>query len=154
MTQRSPKLLDRVWLLVLCLAHVRISQQQVVEANLPYKALCSIPEEVVRVLPSSGFSRSPSESWVHTLVGSDMSLSNLSSCLYWSFDPSFDALLGPNPTIYQVGPTTTTYTYTETPAFLPGKMSKPIPSFRCHLVLCCRSEMSRFLSILTWLCMV
>ncbi|KAK9813612.1 hypothetical protein WJX73_010632 [Symbiochloris irregularis] len=44
---------------------------------------------------------------------------DLSSCLYWSFDPSFEDLLGPNPTIFQVGPNTSTYTYTETPAYLP-----------------------------------
>ena len=121
--------LNCVLFLALCLAcGARVSRQQVVEASLPHTRLCSIPEEVVRVLPSSGFSRSPEQSWAatHFDAGPDAALKDLdiSSCLYWSFDPSFEDLLGPNPTIYQVGPTTTTYTYTETPAYLPGEKGK------------------------------
>ena len=109
-------------LVVLSLACVRVSQQQVVRARLPNTELCVIPQETVRVLPASGFSRSPLQSWTQTRfnAGPNTTIEDYANCLYWSFSPDFEDLLGPEPTIYQVGPTVDTYTYTETPAFLPG----------------------------------
>ena len=74
------------------------------------------------MLPASGFSRSPLQSWTQTRfnAGPNTTIEDYANCLYWSFSPDFEDLLGPEPTIYQVGPTVDTYTYTETPAFLPG----------------------------------
>ena len=130
--------LKSVLLVVLSLACARVSQQQVVRARLPHTELCVIPQETVRVLPASGFSRNPLQSWTQTRfnAGPNSTIQDYANCLYWVFDSSFEDLLGPDPTIYQVGPTTDTYTYTETPAFLPGAR---INSFPDLWLLCWRA---------------
>ena len=116
-------------LVVLSLACARVSEQQVVRAPLPNTEMCVIPQETVRVLPASGFSRNPLQSWTQTRfnAGPNSAIEDYADCLYWVFDSSFLDLLGPDPVIYQVGPTTDTYTYTETPAFLPGERINSCP---------------------------
>ena len=80
------------------------------------------------MLPSSGFIRSVFQPFTNTtLAGSQEPVplaANLTGCLFQSYEPAFDALIGStNRTIYQVGPTRSEPWAVESPAYLPGTVS-------------------------------
>ena len=110
---------------ILCTAWLPLSLQQVVPATLGLSGLCHASQEDLRVLPSSGFTRSVFQPFTNTtLAGSQEPVpqaANLTDCLFQSYDPAFDALIGSsNRTIYQVGPTRSEPWAVESPAYLPG----------------------------------
>ena len=109
---------------ILCAAWLPISLQQIVPATLGLSSFCPVSQEALRVLPSSGFTRSVLEPFTNTtLAGSQESLPlavNLTGCLFQAYDPAFDAVIGNNWTVYQVGPTCSEPWAVESPAYLPG----------------------------------
>ncbi len=110
---------------ILCVTCLPLSLQQVVPAKQQLSGYCHVSQEDLRVLPSSGFSRSVLKPYTSTTtVGAQptpiQSAANLSGCLFQSYDPRFDALIGNNQTIYQVGPSRSEPWAVESPAYLPG----------------------------------
>lgn len=109
---------------VLCAAWLPSSLQQVVPATLGLSGLCHVSQTGLRVLPSSGFTRTVLQPFTNTTgVGTKdvvPVVANLSSCLFQSYDPAFDAIIGNNRTIYQVGPRRSEPWAVESPAYLPG----------------------------------
>ena len=81
--------------------------------------LCTLLTTDVLVLPN-GYNRSLEEPLTST-VG-DAQLESLANCQFISFDPSFEALLGSNRTIYQLGGNFTSNVAFEGPVYLPGKL--------------------------------
>ena len=114
-----------VMLAVLATGWLPLSLQQIVPATLGLSGLCHVSQEDLRVLPSSGFTRAVLQPLTNTtFAGSQEPVplaANLTSCLFQSYDPAFDALIGStNRTIYQVGPTRSEPWAVESPAYLPG----------------------------------
>ena len=110
---------------ILCAAWLPMSLQQIVPADLGgLSGFCPVSQEALRVLPSSGFTRSVLQPFTTTtLAGSQEPLplaANLTECLFQSYDPAFDAIIGDNRTVYQVGPTRSEPWAVESPAYLPG----------------------------------
>ena len=101
-----------------------MSLQQIVPADLGLSGFCPVSQGALRVLPSSGFTRSVLQPFTNTtLAGSQKPLplaANLTDCLFQSYDPAFDAIIGDNRTVYQVGPTRSVPWAVESPAYLPG----------------------------------
>lgn len=113
---------------LLCASCLPLSLQQIVPATLGLSGLCHVSQEDLRVLPSSGFIRSVFQPFTNTtLAGSQEPVplaANLTGCLFQSYEPAFDALIGStNRTIYQVGPTRSEPWAVESPAYLPGTVS-------------------------------
>ena len=109
----------------LCATWLPLSLQQVVPAALGSSGLCHVSQEDLRVLPSSGFTRSTLEPFTNTTYAGSEELvpiaANLTGCLFESYDPAFDAIIGSTTrTIYQVGPTRSEPWAVESPAYLPG----------------------------------
>lgn len=110
---------------VLCMVWLPKSLQQVVPAALSSSEFCHVRQEDLRVLPSSGFRRSVLEPFSNTTYAGSQELvpiaANLKHCLFESYDPAFDAIIGSNDrTIYQVGPTRSEAWAVESPAYLSG----------------------------------
>lgn len=109
---------------ILCAAWLPISLQQIVPADLGLSGYCPVSQQALRVLPSSGFTRSVLQPFTNTtLAGSQEPLplaANLTDCLFQSYDAAFDAIIGDNRTVYQVGPTRSEPWAVESPAYLPG----------------------------------
>lgn len=119
-------------LVVCCLFWLPHSLQQVVPAALSSIAFCRASQEDLRVLPSSGFSRSVLRPFTSTTTPGAQApapvpaAAELSNCLFQSFDPAFDSLIGDNRTIYQVGPTSSEPWAVESPAYLSGALPASI----------------------------
>ena len=115
-----------VLFVALCITLLHLSLQQVVPAKLPLSGLCHVSQEDLRVLPSSGFNRSVLKPFTSTTtIGAPApapvsSVVNLSGCLFQSYDAAFEAIIGANQTVYQVGPTKTQPRAVESPAYLSG----------------------------------
>ena len=118
-------LMTRLLFAAFCAACLPYSLQQVVPASLPLSGLCDVSQQDLRVLPAAGFSRSVLAPYTNTTtVGVPPvpipSVANLSGCLFQSYDPKFDRIIGNNQTIYQVGPTRSVPWAVESPAYLPS----------------------------------
>ncbi len=110
---------------ILCMTCLPLSLQQVVPATQQLSGYCHVTQENLRVLPSAGFSRSVLKPYTSTTTSGAQptpiqSAANLSGCLFQSYDPKFDALIGNNRTVYQVGPSRSEPWAVESPAYLPG----------------------------------
>ena len=113
---------------ILCVTCLPLSLQQVVPAPQQLSEFCHVSQEDLRVLPSAGFSRSVLKSFTSTTTAGAQPTpipfaANLSGCLFQSYDPKFDALIGNNRTLYQVGPSRSQPWAVESPAYLPGTPS-------------------------------
>lgn len=120
-------LMNRLLFAAFCTACLPYSLQQVVPASLPLSGLCHVSQQDLRVLPASGFSRSVLAPYTNTTTTGVPpvpipSVANLSGCLFQSYDPRFDRIIGNNQTVYQVGPTRSVPWAVESPAYLPGSL--------------------------------
>ena len=129
---------SQTWVAAVLLSAVAGVWAQVVPYDSPTTRLCSVTQEQLRVLPSAGFGRGPLQPYQSTQFAPasapQPAVSDLSDCLYVSFDPEFESLLGDNRTIYQVGPSRQELWAVETPAWLPGERCCVLPAF-CELGL-------------------
>ena len=90
--------------LSLVVISLQLAHQQIVPATDITGRFCTVSSEAIRVFPSEGFTRSALEPLTATRsVAPGAALvplaSELTGCLFQSFDPSFDKLLGENRTI-------------------------------------------------------
>ncbi|KAK9826520.1 hypothetical protein WJX74_000193 [Apatococcus lobatus] len=81
---------------------------------------CSISTEQLRVLPTD-YERDVLQAFTTTTAGTGLAAAaqELQNCLFQSYDPAFDVLIGNNRTLYQVGPTRSYNWAHEGTAYLP-----------------------------------
>ena len=112
-----------------CVVWLPLSLQQIVPAALSNTEYCHVSQEDLRVLPSTGFSRDPINYYTSTTTlptGAPAPSVPSPNCLFQSYDPAFDTLIGNNRTIYQVGPSNPGFPIAvESPAYLAGATSCP-----------------------------
>ena len=109
-----------------CAVWLPLSLQQIVPAALSNSEYCHVSQEDLRVLPASGFSRDPIDYYTSTkdVAGAPIPSVPSANCLFQSYSPLFDELMGDNLTVYRVGPVSSTFpSTTESPAYLAGATS-------------------------------
>lgn len=107
---------------VLVSLRTSLAQISVVQYQAAGSCSGSISTEQLRVLPDD-YERAVLQGFATTTSGTGLSAiaRQLQGCLFQSYDPAFDALIGNNRTLYQVGPTRKYNWAHEGAAYLPGQ---------------------------------